>query len=294
MHMYEYTIIDSDERWNELQSYWKHKGISSFAVDYEGEFNLHIYGEHLCLIQVFDGISYYLIDPFAVDMEQVLPFLSDPMVEKVMFDSSSDASLIYKAYGVEMKGIYDVALSASLVGFNGNLHALIDFCGIQIAPQRSKKKNQMANWLTRPLKGQLIDYALSDVEHLFTIQRILKQLIRESGKEQEEIRIQKEGTKIRTVFKPGWTKLPGYRRMSSSEKIYLRHFFTVRDDLARQKNLPAFRILDKKILVSLAKDPSQVEQLAEHRDPRMQRLLVEALINARRVAQGELSGSRKA
>lgn len=294
MHMYEYTIIDSNEIWKERQSYWKHKGISSFAVDFEGEFNLHIYGEHLCLIQVFDGISYYLIDPFALDMEQVLPFLCDPLTEKVMFDSSSDASLIYKVYGVEMKGIYDVALSANLVGFNGNLHALIAFCGIQIAPLRSKKKNQMANWLTRPLKEELIDYALSDVEHLFAIQRTLKDLIGKSGKEQEEARIQKEGTKIRTTFKPGWTKLPGYRRMSSSEKIYLRHFFTVRDDLARQKNLPAYRILDKKILVSLAKDPTQVEQLARHRDPRMQRVLLEALSNARQVAQGELSGARKA
>ena len=289
--MYEYTIIDSNESWKELQSSWRRKELSSFAVDFEGEFNLHIYGEHLCLIQVFDGISYYLIDPFALDMKLVLPFLSDPLIEKVMFDSSSDASLIFKAYGVEMKGIYDVALSASLVGFSGNLHALIDFCGIETAPQKSKKKNQMANWLTRPLKAELISYALSDVEHLFSIQRTLKQRIREAGREQDEARIQKEGTKVRTAFKPGWTKLPGYRRMSSPEKIYLRHFFTARDDLARQKNLPAYRILDKKILVSLAKDPSQVEHLARHRDPRMQRILIEALSAARQKAQGELSAA---
>ncbi len=286
--MYDYKIIDSDTSWADQFSAWETNEVRSFAIDFEGEFNLHIYGEHLCLIQVFDGMSYYLIDPFKVDMKKVLPFLADPDIEKVMFDSSSDASLIYKSYGVEMKGIYDVALSASIVGFTGNLHALFEFCGIEVETVVNKKKNQMANWLIRPLKEQLISYALSDVEHLFEIQKKLKSLIQEEGKEKEEKQIQKQGTKVKTSYKPGWTKLPGYKRLGKSEKIYLRHFFLARDTLAKERNLPAYRILDKKVLVTLAKDPSKVDTLVRHRDPRMERKLLSAFEEAAEAAHKEL------
>jgi ribonuclease D len=34
------------------------QGINTIAMDFEGEINLHIYGEHLCLIQVFDSIPF--------------------------------------------------------------------------------------------------------------------------------------------------------------------------------------------------------------------------------------------
>ncbi len=287
--MYDYTMINTNEGWRELLSQWKREQVSSFAIDFEGEFNLHIYGEHLCLIQIFDGRRYYLVDPLALDMKEVLPFLTDPELEKVMFDSSSDASLIYKSYTAEMKGVYDVALSAGVLGFTGNLHALIEFCGIEIAPVTSKKKNQMANWLVRPIRDQLVSYALSDVEHLFTIQKVLKERIRKEGKEKEERQVQKQGTKVKTVYKPGWAKLNGYRRLSKEQKVYLRHFFTARDDLARQRNLPSYRILDKKVLVVLAKEPEKVESLAKHKDPLLQKKLLDALKAARDDSRRELS-----
>ncbi len=287
--MYTYSIIDSDAKWSNLRSSWKQEGISSFAIDFEGEFNLHIYGEHLCLIQIYDGRAYYLVDPFALDMKDVLQFLSDSRIEKVMFDSSSDASLIYKEYGVAMDGVYDVALSAGLLEFTGNLHALIGFCGIELPVVTNKKKNQMANWLRRPLQESLIAYALSDVEHLFAIKEYLQQKIRKEGKESEEIQVQKQGTKVKTEYKPGWTKLPGYQKMSKRERVYLRHFFLARDRLAREKNQPAYRILDKKILVSLARDPSQRVQLVTHRERNTLQTLMGYLEEANRTAEEELS-----
>ena len=56
-----YEYIDDDEK---LHGFLERiKTLGSIAVDFEGEFNLHIYGEHLCLIQIFDGSVYYIIDP---------------------------------------------------------------------------------------------------------------------------------------------------------------------------------------------------------------------------------------
>ena len=81
-----YTMIDSDAKLADLQSQWKEKGISIVAMDFEGEFNLHIYGEHLCLIQLFDGSAYALVDPFTISKDALKAFLEDGSLLKVMFD----------------------------------------------------------------------------------------------------------------------------------------------------------------------------------------------------------------
>ena len=59
----DYTIIDNGKDLLAKLDQWN--GLERIAVDFEGEFNLHIYGEHLCLIQVYDGKGYYIIDPRA-------------------------------------------------------------------------------------------------------------------------------------------------------------------------------------------------------------------------------------
>lgn len=62
-----YLSIDSDEQIIKLLEQWKINGTQQVAMDFEGEFNLHCYGEHLCLIQIFDGQNFYLIDPLSAD-----------------------------------------------------------------------------------------------------------------------------------------------------------------------------------------------------------------------------------
>ena len=56
--MFDYVMIDSDSSLKTQLDFWQAHGITSIAMDFEGEFNLHIYGEHLCLVQIFDGAAY--------------------------------------------------------------------------------------------------------------------------------------------------------------------------------------------------------------------------------------------
>jgi ribonuclease D len=56
-----YIQINSDEEL--LKAIEVLNSKERIAVDFEGEFNLHVYGEHLCLIQVYDGDVFYIIDP---------------------------------------------------------------------------------------------------------------------------------------------------------------------------------------------------------------------------------------
>lgn len=60
-------MIDSDDAIRDLLAVWERDGVQQVAMDFEGEFNLHCYGEHLCLIQIFDGAGFYLIDTLLAD-----------------------------------------------------------------------------------------------------------------------------------------------------------------------------------------------------------------------------------
>ena len=95
--MHEYTVIDSDEALAKLKNTWKENNVTTIAMDFEGEYNLHIYGEHLCLIQLNDGERFYLVDPFAVSMQAIGRFLEDEGIQKIMFDCASDSALMRSA-----------------------------------------------------------------------------------------------------------------------------------------------------------------------------------------------------
>ncbi len=284
-------MIDSDEKFTHQAGLWKEKKIASFAIDFEGEFNLHIYGEHLCLIQLFDGEDYFLIDPFKVSMVLLTPFFTEPSIEKIMFDASSDASLLYKKYGIEMEGVYDVALAASLINFNGNLNALITkVTGGEMSS--GKKGYQKANWLTRPISSQLIEYALHDVEYLFIIKKFLEKEISSVGKTEEDREIQKSAARVKKHVVPGWKKLPGFRNMNKEQIIYLKWIFDSRDMLAKELNLPAFRVMDKRLIVELAKNPifdtQELRKKISHSNKRIESSLLSLLIVGLEAAKKEV------
>ncbi len=58
---------------SELLSYLKRfddKELHIIALDIEVESNLHVYGEKLCLAQIFDGVNNVIIDPFNIDARE--------------------------------------------------------------------------------------------------------------------------------------------------------------------------------------------------------------------------------
>ena len=286
----DYTYIDSDEKINEMLSLFG--GKDRIAVDFEGEFNLHIYGEHLCLIQVFDGSSFFIIDPRAagVTVKGLEAFFSSS-VRKLWFDCQSDASLVYKAYGLKIENIYDVRVLAETLGFHGNLKALeAEYLGIDNG--LNKKKNQQANWLKRPIPDEQIEYALEDVAHLAELEDVLVPLIKERNLEKQAISAMKKATAVKKPL-PGWTRLGGWKRLSREEKVYAKHIFIARDKIARRFNVPAARVMDKHLITALAKErPSTKERLADSligENPRFLNFLIPSVWDAITSAKEEIA-----
>lgn len=250
--MYRYTLLASDKAFTDQYQAWKKGSIFSVAMDFEGEFNLHVYGEHLCLIQLFDGSAFFLVDPFKVSKEALEPFFTDGGLEKVMFSCESDAALIRKVYGIQLERVWDVRVQALALGYTGNLSGLMDLYGLEHA-RENKKKNQMTNWMRRPLDEHQVQYALGDVAQLLALKEILREKVSAQHLSRQVENQMKTCAEAKHPEQPGWTKLPGYRFMSPVEQHYAKYLFIARDDVARRRNVPASRILDKRVLTDLAK-----------------------------------------
>lgn len=257
----EYSFISVPSRLRNLLDNFAEREVSSFAMDFEEESNLHCYGEHVCIIQLFDGKNYYIIDALALSktsegLALMKEFLEGP-AEKIMFACQSDAALARKSLGIQLENIYDIRLPAMALGFNGNLTGLIERnLGISAENPALKKKYQTANWMRRPIPEEQIEYALGDVKYLFELKSsifaemrktLAKGKIRQLDYEMKSCALQKNPER------PGWEKICNFKLLNSREKIFIKHFFLARDSLARKANLPASRILAKQLIVSMSK-----------------------------------------
>lgn len=266
------------------------------AVDFEGEFNLHIYGEHLCLVQIFDGEDYHIIDPRSSGVSpKGLGMFFQSSVQKIFFDAQSDASLVHKRYGMTIRNIYDIRIPAMLLGYTGNLLGLEELY-LGIDNTGGKKKKQTSNWLVRPLGDEQIEYALSDVEHLIELKDILEQEIDARGLQKECSRQMKKALILKPPVQP-WKKVGDWRHMSKEERVFLKHLFIARDSLAERFNVPAVRVMEKHMLLKLASDPSKsiesLERVLEKAPPRFRKLLSSSLWAAIARAREELSSDSR-
>ncbi|MBQ7508157.1 MAG: 3'-5' exonuclease [Spirochaetales bacterium] len=257
----QYDFISTASDLEDLSRRWQEEGVSSLAMDFEEESNLHCYGEHVCTIQLFDGKSFYLVDALALaKSEQGLAamkaFLEGP-AEKIMFACQSDASLARKALGIQLNNVFDVRVIAMALEFNGNLTGLLErSLGIQPESASAKKKFQTANWMRRPIPPEQIEYALDDVRYLFELKAALVAEMEKTlpvSKRKQVMYEMKHCAEQKNPERPGWEKICNFKLLNAREKVYIKHFFLARDGLARRADVPASRILAKQTVVAMAK-----------------------------------------
>lgn len=257
----EFSLISTPQQLEAVLSRWAEQGILCVAMDFEEESNLHVYGEHLCTIQLFDGNSYFIIDALALaktadGLALIKAFLEGP-VEKIMFACQSDAALARKTLGIKLSNIFDVRVIAMALGFTGNLNGLIERqIGLSVENPSLKKKYQTANWMRRPIPAEQVEYALGDVRYLFQLKETLLAEMERNLSAADKKKVLYDMARCaeqKNPERPGWEKICNFKLLSGREKVYIKHFFIARDNLARKANVPAARILDKRLIVEMAK-----------------------------------------
>ena len=106
--MSNYALINSS---TDLQKYLdfllgtKQKVI---ALDTEANNQRYAYGQQLCLIQIFDGTSSVIIDPFNIKDGNLGNLFENRDILKIIYDAPNDISLLVNSKNMTIKSILDI------------------------------------------------------------------------------------------------------------------------------------------------------------------------------------------
>jgi ribonuclease D len=287
----DYRLVQTDRELARLLERLRQDNPQAVAVDLESEHNLHSYGIHVALVQLFDGREAHLIDTLAVrDKGLLRSLLEDSPWVKVMFDASGDLATLGTALQMSIRPVFDLAIAARLLGRTGSLGKLLD-------PEAAsgKSKFQKANWLKRPLPPEQLEYAAGDVLPLLDLaDRLLAEMV-ERGLLYRFLsanaRVQ-EKTRARDPFQ-GYRRLPEYRRFSAEQRRALALLWRARERYAEAHDLPPHNVAAHEVLAGIARtapdDPRAMAEAVGQRRTRV-RIDVEELTRLIRQAGEEEGG----
>ncbi|RJQ52225.1 MAG: hypothetical protein C4526_08500 [Nitrospiraceae bacterium] len=257
-----YVNIESGPGLRAYLKKFEEKGLHVIALDIEAESNLHVYGERLCLAQIFDGVNNIIIDPFRIESYTLKLLFENTNILKVMYDAGSDLSLLKNAADIEIKSILDLRPAAELLNYDRkDLHSVIaSELGIFL---EKKRKYQKHNWINRPLSEQAIDYALNDVIHLLALKDvILAKLYAKKLFEPFLLKnLQIQNRDYTRSPEDKYRKIKGYSGLGSDKKSVFRRVFDIREKYAKRCNMPPHNVIHKADLINIADDPEFINKL---------------------------------
>ena len=224
------------------------------AIDTESN-GFYAYFEKICLIQINDNRTNYIIDPLTVkDCSPLLSIFENPQIEKIMHDARNDIIGLKRDFGLSMANLFDTSIACRLLGKKkrGLRSLLQEYFQISIS-----KKGQHYNWGKRPLEDSYLYYAALDVHYLIPLASILKNELSHRGLLQKAKSLSESITKLeaqhRTFPSDGYVKLKGFLSLDERGKKIAKELYMWRDVIARQWDSAPFRVLPNETIIKLAK-----------------------------------------
>ncbi len=235
------------------------------AVDTEAD-GFHSYREQVCLVQVTGGGEDFIVDPFAdLDISGLGEMLADPKRIKLFHDSEFDVLILKRDYGFEFANLFDTRVAAAILGSKapGLASVLLDHFGVEL-----DKSMQRSDWSKRPLTDAQVAYARLDTHYLVDLYH---EQHAELEKEDLMMVLDTECRRLEKILPPphvfqpdGFVRIKGGRDLRPMARTILKELFILRDTLAKEKNVPPFRILGNHVLLALAPQrPHSVQGLAQ-------------------------------
>ncbi|HEX2768437.1 MAG TPA: HRDC domain-containing protein [Geobacteraceae bacterium] len=222
------------------------------AVDLEAD-SLHHYQEKVCLIQISTPTESVILDPLAIpDLSPLAPILADPAIRKVFHGADYDIRSLYRDFGIEVQNLFDTMIACQFLGEKevGLAAVLFKRFGAEL-----DKRYQKADWSIRPLSDEMIEYAVRDTSLLIELYRQLTEELHDKGRlawvEEESALLTAVRAGSRDVG-PLFLRFKGAAKMDPRTLAVLEELLRFRDNLARARNLPPFKILGSDTLRQLA------------------------------------------
>jgi ribonuclease D len=230
-------------------------GERLLAADTEAA-GYHRYDDSLCLVQLSTRDETWLVDTLATrSLNPIAELFGDPDVEILFHDADFDLRLLDRDFGIYVRGLFDTKIAARFVGERSfGLASLLESeLGVEL-----EKKYQRADWAQRPLPDGMLEYAAMDTRYLPGLRDRLRERLEELGRlawAEEEFRIQEQ-----TRWEPpededrAYLRLKRIRDLGPRSLAALREMYEWREDVARERDVASFRVLDNDSLVAVARE----------------------------------------
>jgi ribonuclease D len=285
--MVPYDLIQRDEELARLIEHLRGAGCRRLAIDVEGENNLHRYGIHVALIQLFDGSRGYAVDPLAVsDRVLLASLLQRAPWELVWFDAGNDLLSFQHHLGIRPSPILDLSIAARMLDLKGGLSAVTKQGGSASAKDRLQK----SNWMRRPLSRAMLDYAISDVLYLLPAADDLLAALERRGLAAEFRARNLEAQDAERVWNPlaNYTRIPGFNRLPRPERRFAKVLWYAREYYGRERDWPPGNVASKLELRSiLTKAIREPADMARFLNANRKRNLIDAVSLASCIRRAE-------
>jgi ribonuclease D len=233
------------------------------ALDLEAN-SMYAYRERICLIQISIPTQDYLVDPLVrLDLSGLGDLLGNPAVEKIFHAAEYDLTLIKREYSWELNNLFDTMWAARILGYPrfGLANLLKDFYRVKL-----NKRYQKSNWCQRPLTLAQRTYAQLDTHYLLGLRDHLARELEEADRVAEAQEIFAEQTRVKpsnNEFTPdSFWSINGVYELDQRQQAVLKALNIYRDQEARRRNQPLFKIMGNKTLLELAQStPNDLNHL---------------------------------
>ena len=245
-------------------------GSGDIALDAERASG-YKYSQRAYLIQIFrrNG-GLHLIDPIALFDDAAQASESRPFTKlnqimesaEVVIHASSQDLPCLREVGIEPSQLFDTELAGRIAGFpRVGLGALTE----SLLNIRLAKEHSAVDWSLRPLHHDWLIYAALDVDVLLDLKDEIVRVLSEKNK--LEWALQESEAALRaeppTPRREPWRRTSGLHQVKKPEQLAIvRELWKARDELARQRDIAAGRLLNDRAIVSVAlKPPSSISHL---------------------------------
>ena len=224
--------------------------VERVALDTEFH-NERSYSARLMVVQLVVGDEVAIVDPLRV---KELGPLAEALASKTVVGHalSSDLKIFADRFNRLPQAAFDTQLAAAFCGY-GMAISLADLVS-DVVGLRLRKAHTVSDWSQRPLTPQQIDYLVNDVAHLFPLQDRLMARLAGTGRLpwfEEDSQPLVDLERYRPEPERLYLRIPGAMRMSRRELGILRELAILRDELARERDVPLKYIVPEDVMAAL-------------------------------------------
>jgi ribonuclease D len=255
-----YNIIENSSQLAHLVS--KIENETAIGVDLEADSMYH-FKEKVCLIQMATANINVVIDPLVIkDLSALKPIFKRKDIQKIFHGADYDVRSLFRDFKIKINNLFDTELASRFLGSpETGLEAVLK----KKFAVSLDKKYQRKDWSKRPLPRAMVAYAAEDARYLLPLAQDLATELTAKGRlswVHEECQILSNVRPNTNDVQPLYVNFKGAGKLDPRSLAFLEALLQCRQEIARKKDRPLFRIIGSRSLLDLANTrPINLKQL---------------------------------